>query len=160
MIDNREISFIETQDPAACGDESTYQEKSRDPVRTPFQWNNQISAGFSTNATTWLPVHGNYMERNLELQMNADKSYYNVYKELIKLRNEHTMMTQNIIINVLNDDKVLIYKRFLTGYDSYIIVINFENSEQTIDISTSTDIGSEGVNRIAVVNTNSKHIVG
>lgn len=38
-----------------------YHLKSRDPTRTPLQWDN--SAGFSAAGTkTWLPAHGNYQD--------------------------------------------------------------------------------------------------
>lgn len=38
MTDNREITWKETDDPAACQtNETVYQLYSRDPVRTPFQ---------------------------------------------------------------------------------------------------------------------------
>lgn len=38
MTDNRDITWGETDDPAACQtNETVYQLYSRDPVRTPFQ---------------------------------------------------------------------------------------------------------------------------
>lgn len=38
MTDNRDITWAETDDPAACQtNETVYQLYSRDPVRTPFQ---------------------------------------------------------------------------------------------------------------------------
>ena len=66
MTNNMNISFEETQDPSGirCGPDH-YQECSRDPVRTPFQWSAEDeTAGFSTNSTahTWLPVNSDYME--------------------------------------------------------------------------------------------------
>jgi len=46
MVDYRELSWEETVDPPARNvGEKLYQEVSRDPVRTPFQWNNETNAG-------------------------------------------------------------------------------------------------------------------
>lgn len=48
MVDYRELSWEETVDPPARNvGEKLYQEVSRDPVRTPFQWNNETNAGKS-----------------------------------------------------------------------------------------------------------------
>lgn len=43
------ISWEDTQDPQACNgaDETTYESSSRDPERTPFQWDASTSAGES-----------------------------------------------------------------------------------------------------------------
>jgi hypothetical protein len=40
----------------------------------------------STNEKTWLPVNENYKQLNLEAQKAAQKSHYNVYKQLTYLR--------------------------------------------------------------------------
>lgn len=46
MLDNYDISWDQTTDPAALnGNPQTYMETSRDPERTPFQWNSDINAG-------------------------------------------------------------------------------------------------------------------
>ena len=66
MTNNMNITFEETQDPSGirCGPDH-YQECSRDPVRTPFQWSQEDpTAGFSSNSSahTWLPVNDDYTE--------------------------------------------------------------------------------------------------
>lgn len=49
MIDKTDITWEETQDPSACNaGKEKYQSRSRDPVRTPFQWNFQYNAGIYT----------------------------------------------------------------------------------------------------------------
>lgn len=46
MEDKLDISWKETQDPQACNaGEEHYKEHSRDPNRTPFQWDNTTNAG-------------------------------------------------------------------------------------------------------------------
>jgi alpha-glucosidase len=48
MIDNYDITWEESQDPQALNmNPETYQMVTRDPCRTPFQWNGFKNAGMS-----------------------------------------------------------------------------------------------------------------
>lgn len=92
------ISFEETVDPAALnaypdGPKDGWQWKSRDPERTPFQWDGTKNAGFcKCRDKTWLPVNPNYPNLNLALQKSMRKSTFNHYKDLSRLRKDETMM--------------------------------------------------------------------
>lgn len=65
-------------------------ERSRDPQRTPFQWDDSEFAGFSDELQQgmklWLPLHPNYKKNNLKLQLEQERSTYKFYKELTTLR--------------------------------------------------------------------------
>lgn len=89
MTDNRDITWEETDDPNACQtNETVFQLYTRDPVRTPFQWDDTTHAGFSNAPQTWLPVHKNYKELNLKAQKEAEKSTFKYYKHLLSLRKQ------------------------------------------------------------------------
>lgn len=46
MVDKRDISWEDTQDPQACNaGKEQYKKVSRDPERTPFQWDATKNAG-------------------------------------------------------------------------------------------------------------------
>jgi alpha-glucosidase len=64
----------------------------RDYNRTPMQWDETVSGGFSTNDTTWLPVHANYPTLNVKAQKSSDSSHLAVYKRLTALRSHETYM--------------------------------------------------------------------
>lgn len=113
MLDNRDgITFEQTVDPQGVnlGPEN-YKWASRDPVRTPYQWDDSKYAGFSNGTTdTWLPVHPNYVWLNLKNQKSFKRSTYKYYKELMTLREDHVLIDGTFEPIVL-DGNVLAYVR-------------------------------------------------
>ncbi len=61
--------------------------KGRDGCRSPMQWDDSPQAGFS-QGKPWLPVHENYLHRNVTAQQSDPDSLLNFYKALIRLRKE------------------------------------------------------------------------
>lgn len=117
-------SWEDTKDPAACNtNPSVYQKYSRDPERTPFQWDATENAGFSSAAKTWLPVHPNYVDINLENQRAAPKSHFKFYKKLMELRQLDTFQYGDFKILALNQN-VFAYVRDLLDNSTYVVVIN------------------------------------
>jgi len=109
MLDT-EISWDETIDPMGCARGiKNYKYFSRDPSRTPMQWNSEISAGFSKNKTTYLPVH-DYIN-NVETQQNKSQSNLKTYKELAILRKKPVFRNGAYELKSLNNDHVLVLKR-------------------------------------------------
>lgn len=102
MID-KWLSWNDTVDPAACNSNPTiYEQFSRDPARTPFQWNDEKNAGFSIAEKTWLPIADNYQEINVRKEDRDEKSHLKVYKSLQKLRKEPALQRGNTKYIALN----------------------------------------------------------
>lgn len=133
------ISWEDTVDPQACRtDKNRYDSTSRDPARTPMQWNSKKNAGFTTGEKTWLPLATNYTECNVELQEQQEKSHLKIFRELIALRSKpafnHGAMEMNAV------DGVLVYKRVMEGNtdaDMYVVVLNLAGSDKTVNLSAS-----------------------
>lgn len=90
---DRIISWEDTVDPSGCNkNESTYYSGSRDPARTPFQWDDSTNAGFNENKTPWLPINLNYKCVNVKTERDQSRSHLNVYKHLNKLRKETSLV--------------------------------------------------------------------
>ncbi|XP_017032749.1 maltase 2 isoform X3 [Drosophila kikkawai] len=135
MEDYRDISWQDTVDPPARNvGKKLYKEVSRDPERTPFQWSNEVNAGFSTAPKTWLPVHPNYPELNLEAQKAANKSHYSVYKDLIELRHSAIMRLGRFNIEPISRS-VFAFKRSYPNFETIITIINVSDREQLVDLS-------------------------
>lgn len=67
-MQNIQVSYDDTQDPFGRNyGKERYREVSRDPCRSPMQWNSEKHAGFSNSTKTWLPVHPGYKALNVEV---------------------------------------------------------------------------------------------
>ncbi|KAG7190789.1 hypothetical protein KM043_006860 [Ampulex compressa] len=131
MVD-RPFTYAETVDPAGCNaGPERYHLKSRDPERTPFQWDNTTSAGFSKNPRTWLPVHSNYKTLNLAAQKAAYVSHYRVFKRLMSLKNK-PIIAQGSVQTILATEKVFAVVRKL-GSSTVALLVNFSVSPVRLD---------------------------
>lgn len=130
------MTFVFCLQFQACRtDRNRYDGASRDPARTPTQWNTKKNAGFSTADKTWLPVANNYTECNVELQESQERSHLKIFRELITLRSNPTFKDGILEMNAV--DGVLMYKRAIEGNtaDIYVVVLNLAGTEKSVNLS-------------------------
>ncbi|XP_076681156.1 alpha-glucosidase [Andrena cerasifolii] len=152
-MQDRNFSYQETLDPAGCNaGPQRYFLKSRDPERTPFQWDKTISAGFSSTHLTWLPVHSNYKAVNLETQKLAATSHYKVFKALSALKKSAVVAQGSLQVTLVNN-KVLGVVRKL-GSTVAVLLINFSNSPVTANAKSTLDIPANLVIYTASIGSN------
>jgi alpha-glucosidase len=65
----------------------------RDGCRSPMQWSDALSGGFSTNAETWLPC-GDFKTVNVARQLNDPHSMLSLYRRLIELHKSTPALTE------------------------------------------------------------------
>ncbi|XP_058808066.1 alpha-glucosidase-like [Phymastichus coffea] len=136
------LSWEETQDPQGCNaGQQSYETASRDPARTPFQWDDTTSAGFSTNPKTWLRINDNYRIVNLAAQKAADKSYYKSFLMVSELRKWPAVKDGSLETKLLNDN-VFAFSRELAGERSVYVVINVAHQPQTINLEAFENVPS------------------
>ncbi|XP_037027808.1 maltase 1-like [Bradysia coprophila] len=132
MLDYRDISWKDTTDMWACNSNPIdYKMLSRDPNRTPFQWNGSINGGFNSGTPTWIPSHPNYVENNLELQRNSPMSHYKYYKRLLQLR-KHSAFVEGDFSSKILSENVFAYSRSIDNA-TFLILINVGNRSEIID---------------------------
>jgi alpha-glucosidase len=73
----------------------------RNKNRTPMQWSSDFGAGFTTSNETWLPIHPNYVNINLQAQKNMERSTYKYLQSLTALRKKRAFREGKY------DDKVI-----------------------------------------------------
>ncbi|XP_065214178.1 maltase 2-like [Planococcus citri] len=95
----------------------------RDPVRLLMQWDNSTSAGFSTNATTFLPSNSDYFIRNVEFQKKDEFSQYNMFKDLSALRKTDTLKVGQFNHLPYYHEDIYMLQRMHEGHE-VVLVIN------------------------------------
>ncbi|XP_017126240.1 maltase A3 [Drosophila elegans] len=130
-----EISWADTQDPAACNSNSDiYEQFTRDPSRTPFQWTSGTNAGFSTASKTWLPLAADYQTVNVETETAAQRSHLKIYKSLVELRKSSLPLKNGSTRYGVIGENVFVVKRYLAGSASIIYVANFASKGVTVNL--------------------------
>jgi alpha-glucosidase len=130
---------------------------SRDPARTPMQWDGSTSAGFSPAAASpapepWLPLHPGYRERNVEIQRADPRSQLNLYRRLLQLRRSSPALHSGSYRPAADAPAgSYLYYRSL-GEQEFLVALNFTASElrlQPEDLRSgrlvlSTELDREG----------------
>lgn len=110
------ISWPDTKDPQACNtNPEVYDAHSRDPARTPFQWDGTTSAGFSINPSTWLPVSPTYGIVNVQVQEEWSQSHLQKYKAFARLRHQVLRHYDRLETYTMAADEVLVLVRSVTA---------------------------------------------
>ncbi|XP_055632787.1 maltase 2-like isoform X2 [Toxorhynchites rutilus septentrionalis] len=158
MEDYMNISWEDTKDTAAKNtNRQVYMQYTRDPERTPFQWDGTKNAGFSTANKTWLPVNPNYVRLNLERQRKSRTSHYQMYRELVEIRKHDTFRRGSIQLIPYNDE-VITHIRELPSEDTFVVVLNLSPHEHMIDLLIFPRLSEEL--RVALVSPTSTLRVG
>jgi alpha-glucosidase len=83
---------------------------SRDPARTPMQWDGGPNAGFS-RARPWLPLPDDPQRVNVAAQKDDPGSPLSLYRELLALRRAEPALATGDYRTVAADDGLLVYDR-------------------------------------------------
>jgi len=103
----------------------------RDPERTPMQWDDSENAGFS-KVKPWLPVSQNYERLNLNSEMLDPGSFFNLYKQLLALRQKFEVLRHGSYQSIdVYDEDIFCFER-RTQKECMITLINFCDDEVTV----------------------------
>ncbi len=129
-LENGVVSLDQLQDPQGI---RLGVDRSRDPARTPMQWDAGPHAGFST-AAPWLPISADYREGNVATQQEDPRSILNLYKQLLRYRRAMPALTAGRYETVTNGlDDCLTYRRRHLD-EELLISLNFTGEERSLSI--------------------------
>ncbi|XP_055540586.1 maltase 2-like isoform X2 [Wyeomyia smithii] len=133
MVDYKNIPKL-SEELGTTKSDNVFIDFTRDPERTPFQWDDSKNAGFSEANQTWLPVNPNYPTLNLRIQKEAEKSQYKVYQQLVKIRQHETFRRGTIQLVPFNEE-IVTFIRELLDHDTFAIIFNLGSRAQLVDLS-------------------------
>ena len=101
----------------------------RDNARTPFQWNDQEYAGFSTHQP-WMKVNPNKSVINQSAQEQDENSILNYFRRMVAFRKSNKALVYGSLVHHrMEGQPVFCFDRHFEG-QAYRIVINFSNQKQ------------------------------
>lgn len=101
---------------------------NRDQARSPMQRNKSNNAGFNDGTDTWIKVHNDFENINVESETNDQNSILNFYKKLISYRNNNVALQEGEIVKDKFSNKVISYYRIL-GDEKYLVLLNFSSNK-------------------------------
>ena len=114
------IPFDEVRDPQGLN--MPEKNLSRDPARTPMQWDSSKHAGFTTGKP-WLRQDRTSHRDNVQLQKDNEYSMLRLYKQLIEMRQREPSLMHGIYKPVFSDKQVISFTRMAEGYPEFLIVL-------------------------------------
>jgi alpha-glucosidase len=125
---------------------------SRDPARTPMQWDISKYSGFS-EVKPWLSVDRLYPKLNVDAQKQDQASLLQLHRRIIALRQREPAFTVGDFVPLYADHQLISFVREVKGHPRFLVVLNLSHRpcyfrppatdlQGTIEISTAS--GFEG----------------
>lgn len=112
----------------------------RDRSRTPMAWNASPNAGFST-AEPWLPLHADWLTRNVAAQEKDGQSMLALYRRLLAARRASDALSLGSMMLHPAADDVLAYERHF-GEQRVFVALNMGSEPRAIALPPGTRAGA------------------
>ncbi|CAK9300638.1 unnamed protein product [Gordionus sp. m RMFG-2023] len=117
--------FTQTQDSFALNmGPERYKLYTRDPERSPMQWDSTPNAGFTTSNSPWLPVNPDYVKKNFQTEKDDKMSHLNIFRTLVKLRREKEFRNIYISYGAITKNIFSFVRKNAEGDKGYFIILN------------------------------------
>jgi alpha-glucosidase len=104
--------------------------QARDGSRSPMQWDNQLNAGFS-QGVPWMTVADSYDQVNVAGELADAGSLLNLYRSLIKLRNESPALQYGSYQPLELGNEIYGFVRREAG-QSLVVILNFNDQPASV----------------------------
>jgi len=140
----------EMQDPLA----KKHPEHSRDPVRSPMQWDGSPNAGFSpAGVKPWLPVANDYLTWNVAAEQQDPRSFLMLTRALLAVRRSHEALTRGSYQSVEQQSATCFVYLRQHADQRCLVALNFSGQKQIVTLPgqrqgrvlLSTHLDREGV---------------
>lgn len=110
-------------------------EKSRDPVRSPMQWDDSPNAGFcSSEVKPWLPAASDYQTFNVAAEQHDPRSFLLLVRALLDIRRSHAALTLGSYQSVEQENATcFVYLRQYAN-QCCLVALNFSTQDQVVTL--------------------------
>ena len=113
---------------------------SRDPARTPMQWDDSSNAGF-TKGDPWLPVAEDLNEINVAIQQGDSRSMLTFFRGLVQLRRDLSALSVGSYLTLESgEEAIFAYQREHDG-QRIVVALNFSDGPQSSDLTLANNGG-------------------
>ncbi|XP_076117648.1 salivary alpha-glucosidase-like [Mytilus galloprovincialis] len=146
-------TFAESKDPAGLNFGKDFWKYSRDPERSPMQWDNTLNAGFS-KGSPWLRVSPDYSSKNVKMQKDSKRNtHIQVFKKVAEIRKLPSFQHAEIQFSVTNKN-FLSYVRQAEGRPKYLVIMNVGQDKNAVSADfTKEPVGSSRGQVVAMTGT-------
>jgi len=110
-------------------------EHSRDPIRTPMQWDSGPNAGFCpATVSPWLPLADDYQTCNVASEQNDPRSFLTLTRTLLDLRRSLLALTIGSFQSIDQDNNSCFVYQRQHNEQHYLVVLNISAQEQTVKL--------------------------
>ena len=110
-------------------------EHSRDPQRTPMQWDNSANAGFcSPGVTPWLPLADDYQTYNVAVEQRDPPSFLTLTRSLLQLRRTSPVLILGSYRSIEQENATCFVYLRQHHNQRYLVALNFSDQEQVVTI--------------------------
>lgn len=102
--------------------------KPDERIREPFIW----SSKDLTKNTSWIDTTNDISKVALDIQMNDKNSIFNLYKDIIKIRNENLSLRYGQVEGIDVDNKSVLVMERTYKKDRTIVIINSSKNQESI----------------------------
>ena len=110
---------------------------SRDPQRTPMQWDSGPNAGFSSAEVSdlWLPLADDYRQVNVAREMDQPDSILNLYRRLLAYRRMTPALQVGAYIPINGvPENCFVYLREISDEERVLVALNFSSQVQVLNL--------------------------
>jgi len=110
-------------------------EQSRDPERTPMQWDSSTNAGFCpAGVKPWLPVASDYQTFNVAAEQHDPRSFLMLARALLDVRRSHGALTLGSYQSVEQENATcFVYLRQYAD-QRCLVALNFSTRDQVVTL--------------------------
>jgi alpha-glucosidase len=110
-------------------------EHSRDPVRTPMQWDESANAGFCpAGVTPWLPVANDFQTYNVAVEQHEPRSFLMLTRTLLELRRTRLALTAGSYQSIEQENATCFVYQRQSHDQRYVVALNFSAQDQVVTL--------------------------